>query len=185
MPGYSLLALASLATALLLPVAARADPGIDRVMVDAGYGNKVTVLQAGIGTADWKRWGLANGWSLSLYGKAGIALWRGNESQNQYVIDLSAYPVFRLQGEMTPGAVPYLEAAIGVNLLSGTRINNDRVFSTAFQFGEFVGAGVLFGAKHEYDLGLRIQHVSNGDIKEPNDGLNYGAVTFQYRFGAI
>jgi lipid A 3-O-deacylase len=77
---------------------------------------------------------------------------------------------------------PYLEASVGLHLLSHTQINETRQFSTAFQFGEFLGAGVAFGDNYRYDIALRIQHVSNGGIKNPNDGLTYGALVFQYRF---
>ena len=38
-------------------------------------------------------------------------------------------------------AALFVEGGLGVHLLSATRINNDRIFSTAFQFGEMVGIG--------------------------------------------
>ena len=64
--------------------------------------------------------------------------------------------MFRLDRGLASGVAPYPEASVGVNLLSSTRINDDREFSTAFQFGEFLGAGVAFGARRQYDLGLRV-----------------------------
>ena len=82
-----------------------------------------------------------------------------------------------------PGVVPYIEGSVGFNLLSRTRID-DRELSTAFQFGEYVGVGLAFGDKRQYDVGVRYQHVSNADIKKPNDGLTFGSVVFQYRFGS-
>ena len=65
---------------------------------------------------------------------------------------------------------PYMEAGIGVHLLSHTRINNDRDLSTAFQFGENAGTGIAFGEHHRFELGVYIQHESNASIKEPNPG---------------
>ncbi len=68
---------------------------------------------------------------------------------------------------------PYVEAGVGVHLLSHTRINNDRVLSTAFQFGENAGAGIAFGEHHRFEFGVYVQHESNARIKEPNNGLTY------------
>ena len=74
---------------------------------------------------------------------------------------------------------PYLEAGIGVHLLSHVRINNDRDLSTAFQFGENAGAGIAFGENHRFELGVYVQHESNASIKEPNPGLTYLGVVLR------
>jgi hypothetical protein len=164
-----------------------ATPGYcqDRVSVEVGAGNYVDVVGVGVGSTDWERWSVGKDWSLSLYGLGRIDYWHGNaaHAQNEELIDLSVAPVLRLERSSAWEFVPYFEASIGVHLLSHTRINEGRQFSTAFQFGEFLGAGVAFGKAHQYDLGLRVQHVSNGGIRNPNDGLTYGSLVFQYRFG--
>ena len=151
-----------------------------RVEVDAGVGNYVDVVGVGIGTDDWKRWSIGGNWSISLYAMAWVSYWRGNAAHD--LVDLSVAPVLRLEDRMRSTFAPYLEASVGLHLLSHTQINETRQFSTAFQFGEFLGAGVAFGDHYRYDIALRIQHVSNGGIKNPNDGLTYGALVFQYRF---
>ena len=86
----------------------------------------------------------------------------------------------RLEYSAGGSLIPYIEVSIGLNLLSQTQINEDRDFSTGLQFGEFLGAGVSFGGRHQFDIGLRLQHVSNGGIKNPNDGLTYGAPVIRY-----
>jgi hypothetical protein len=78
--------------------------------------------------------------------------------------------------------VPFVEAAIGFNALTHTWIENRRL-STAFQIGEFGGVGFAFGDRRQFDLGARYQHISNADIKRPNDGLSYASIVFQYHFG--
>ncbi len=75
----------------------------------------------------------------------------------------------------------YVEGGAGIHLLSHTRID-ERVFSTSFQFGELLGAGVNFGDREQYSIGVRIQHISNGRIKEPNDGITFGEIRFAYRW---
>ena len=106
-----------------------------------------------------------------------IANWRAREhTEHKELWDFGIAPVLRLQ-RSTEGTVPYLEASLGVHLLSKRHINGNREFSTAFQFGEFVGAGLLFGARQNVGLGLRLQHVSNGGIKNPNPGLSFASVS--------
>lgn len=48
--------------------------------------------------------------------------------------------------------------------------------------GEFVGTGVDFGDHGEYGVGVRLQHISNGCIKEPNFGATLGEVRISYRW---
>jgi hypothetical protein len=113
--------------------------------------------------------------------KIGVARWEGRDDDtvNKHVVELSAYPVIRLDGQARSGWSPYVEAGVGAHVLSGTRIN-DRQLSTALQFGEFVGVGVAIGDQRQLDLGVRVQHVSNGGIKRPNCGLTYGSIVVQY-----
>ena len=54
------------------------------------------------------------------------------------------------------------------------------MFSTKFQFGDHIGVGARFGAANRHDLGLRLQHVSNGGIKNPNPGINLLLLRYQY-----
>jgi len=51
---------------------------------------------------------------------------------------------------------------------------------SAFQFGEHLGFGYRFGVTGAYDLGYRFQHISNGNIKDPNDGINFHQIRLQY-----
>ena len=154
---------------------------IGRWSVEAGGGNYVDVLGLGVGTGDWIQGFIGKDWAWSVVGLGRAAYWRGNGSENRELFDLSAGPVARLERALGSKLALYVDASIGIHLLSHTKINEDRQFSTAFQFGEFLEMGVSFGAARQYDVGLRVQHVSNGGIKNPNDGLTYGALVIQYR----
>jgi len=82
-------------------------------------------------------------------GTAGLAYWRGcADALSNDLIDLSAAPVVRSEHAGDGGLAPYIEASIGVHPLSNSEINGSRDFSTAFQFGEFLGAGASFGRRH-------------------------------------
>lgn len=152
-----------------------------RVSVEAGAGNYVDVAGIGVGTGDLLQDALGESWSWSVFGLAGAAYWRGNNSENRELADLSVAPVAHLERRMSSKVALYVDGSVGFHLLSHTKVNDSREFSTAFQFGEFIELGVAFGLAYRYNIGLRLQHVSNGGIKNPNDGLSYGTLVFQYR----
>ena len=82
--------------------------------------------------------------------------------------DLHATPVWRADFART-----YIEGGIGLYLLSHT-INNDVThMSTSFEFGSHFGAGLRIGERRETRVGIALQHLSNGGIKEPNSGVNF------------
>jgi lipid A 3-O-deacylase len=172
------LALAGIALAPAVRAASLAPDGID---VTGGYGDNVAIYAVGVHwdslctCAAFK----AAGFDVRL--AAQLAYWDGREhpAANNSVWDGSLTPILRWSGPDTGPARLFVEAGIGAHLLSETRINTERVFSTAFQFGEIGIIGVGFGERHRYEIGALIQHVSNGAIKEPNNGLTYFGAIFR------
>jgi lipid A 3-O-deacylase len=89
--------------------------------------------------------------------------------------DLHATPVWRADFART-----YVEGGIGLYLLSHT-INNDVThMSTSFEFGSHVGVGLRLGERRETRVGIALQHLSNGGIKEPNGGVNFVLVNASF-----
>jgi lipid A 3-O-deacylase len=147
-------------------------------------GDTIYVYGVGIGWAPWWSTQLENDRKLSLRGIASVSGWYAHgHDVNKSLVAVGVYPVLRLDMAPAAGFVPYVEGAIGFNVLSHTWIENRRL-STAFQFGEFVAVGVAFGERNQFDLGARYQHISNADIKRPNDGLSYASIVFTYRFAS-
>ena len=150
---------------------------VDSVSVEAGRGtSSVDLWRLG---AQWKwqkHWFTEGDWHLGGYWDAQVGRWNGAG----HPTDLSLTPTFRL--ERKSGYGPYVEGAIGFHYISDKNIAAGKQFSTNFQFGDHVGAGVRFGDKGQYDLGLRLQHLSNAGIKHPNPGINFGIIRFQYHF---
>ncbi|HQT27237.1 MAG TPA: acyloxyacyl hydrolase [Burkholderiales bacterium] len=166
---------------LLFPTAAFA---IDGVSVEAGNGMGTDMMRVGA-QWDWhKKWFDNGTWHLGGYWDASVGEWRGHAQigGNQKITDFGLTPVFRYERDRIGGFAPYVEAAVGFHLISRTYINADRKFSTAYQFGDHVGAGVRFGKNGRYDLEYRFQHLSNGGIKEPNQGINFNQIRFEYHF---
>jgi hypothetical protein len=174
-----------LAAILAAPVAASGESTSalwpDGVDVTGGYGDNVAIYALGV------HWNSictctalkAAGFDLRL--AAQLAYWHGNEhpAANSSLWDVGLTPVFRWSAAPTGPVRFFAEAGIGVHLLSDTSINTQRVFSTAFQFGEIGVLGFGFGDGHRYEVGALVQHVSNGAIKEPNNGLTYFGAVFR------
>ena len=176
-------ALALAASAMLAQPAFAQDKLIDRASLEIGGGDKVQMVRFGA-QADWsKRWFEKNGWHLGGYWDASLAQWRGTayrnvDGQHQNITNIGFTPVFRYQADNLKGW--YAEGGIGVNLLSELYNNDDNRFSTAFQFGDHIGAGYVFDNK--WELGMKIQHFSNASIKRPNSGANFLLLKASYKF---
>jgi lipid A 3-O-deacylase len=112
---------------------------------------------------------------------AQVSYWHAQQhpTDNGSLWDVGVTPELRWLPAWGTSVQPYLEAGVGVHLLSHTRINNTRDLSTAFQFGENFGTGIAFGEDHRFELGVYVQHESNASIKEPNPGLTYLGVVFR------
>ena len=153
----------------------------DGAGITAGYGHDVAIYGVAV---HWDSLCACNdlrtrGFDTRLV--AQVAYWHGRQEPTEHgsLWDTSLTPVLRWSAPDFGGARLFVDAGVGAHILSATRINNDRIFSTAFQFGETAGAGVAFGDRHRYELGAYVQHVSNARIKEPNNGLTYFGVVLR------
>ena len=170
---------------LVLAPGARA---VDGMSLEVGKSDSAnaSVDMARIGLQwNWaRRWAIGSNWHIGGYWDVTFGHC-SNDSPgrtNNSISDFGVTPVFRLQ-QSAPGEFsPYVEAAVGVHLLSATSVSNLRRFSTAFQFGDHIGFGIRFGQKQAFDLGYRFQHISNADIKKPNQGIEFHQVRLQYNF---
>ncbi len=158
---------------------------VDGVFVEYGLGNMVEMGRVG---ALWKwdeSWLNEGDWHVTGFWEASLGNWRGYkpENDNQSIVEIGITPVFRFAPKYAVGVSPYLEGGfIGMHLISPTFIYSARKFGSAFQFGNHLGFGMSFGERHQFDFGYRYQHLSNGDIKQPNQGINFSELHFIYRF---
>jgi lipid A 3-O-deacylase len=123
-------------------------------------------------------------WTRSLNGKGrldlvpevGVSYWfASGEHRPKQAWQANAIPMFRWW--MSPHF--YVEGGIGPTVFSRTRFA-DKTISTAFQFGDHVGLGVL--VKPQQRIGMRYSHFSNASIKRPNPGLDIVQFTYTYEF---
>jgi hypothetical protein len=185
LPRFAHCALACLALATAAGSARGACPGAQhgRLLLEDGRGDELAA--GGVGwelplgaPCDEAR----NRWQFGALIR--VDRWRGREPAPapHSIWDASITPFVRWPVEKPFDARLYLEGGIGLHLLSHTRINSDRRLSTAFQLGEYIGASLELGREGQYSLGIRLQHVSNGGAKRPNDGVTYPMIILSRSF---
>lgn len=89
-------------------------------------------------------------------------------------------PVLRLRPDAA--AQWFVEAGVGANAIWPLYRKGSRRFSTLFNFGDLVAVGRSFGAAHQHEISLRLEHFSNADIKKPNPGENFVQLRYAWRF---
>jgi lipid A 3-O-deacylase len=113
--------------------------------------------------------------ALSGYFEASLNYWKGSSNE---IFAAAISPVFTASFCSDCRHVPYVEAGIGVALLSDNQIDG-RNLSTAFQFEDRIGVGLR---SDKLDLHVRYMHYSNADISKPNDGVDMYVAGLAYKF---
>jgi hypothetical protein len=158
-----------------LALAALPAAAVNGVSTELGFNDDVRMWRAGLQWNWQRRWFRGGKAELGGYWDLSAGGWRNGDDT---VYDLGLTPVFRYAG--TARGSLYVEAAIGFHLLSDLRIDENKLFSTSFQFGDHIGIGMRFGPRDRYDVGLRLQHLSNGGIRKPNPGIDFIQLRLQY-----
>lgn len=156
------------ATAFLL--AATQAQALDSISGEIGSGTRhVDMWRLG---AQWKQKQprRLEGTHFRVYWDASVGTWDGDIGS---LVDFGLTPVLRYGGKHGP----YADGGIGFHLLSDTHISSAIDFSTKFQFGDHIGAGWRF---ERYDFALRLQHLSNAGVRNPNPGINFLQFRIQY-----
>ena len=100
-----------------------------------------------------------------------------NRSMNFY----SASPVARYTFTYPWPVNPYIDIGIGVSYRDHTRLGG-RNMGIHFAFEDRIGAGLIFGRKQEWTLGIQALHFSNCHFASNNAGVTFPVmVTLAYR----
>ena len=155
---------------LLVPSVARSEA----LAAEVGYGEHVRIQSLEL-DFDWCRTcRLAAPEHTSLAWELAVQAMQGHRPHeaNDNLFALGAMPLLRYSWPDRNGGF-FVEDGIGVHLVSRTRLYTERELGTAFQFGELLGVGVRFCRQNACETGIRLQHMSNADIKTPNDGVTF------------
>lgn len=182
-PRIAALALALFAAATAAPVpAAERSPEADppQLTLQGGYDGEIAVYGIGI---VWPFPVFAD--TLSRYGldvrmAADFLRWdsrKAGDTGNSFLWDAGLTSYLRWRPADDAWRNVFVQAGLGIHVVSHTTIDPGRNLATAFQFGEAAAVGMRFGPGHRYEITAFARHVSNGDIKRPNWGFTYYGAT--------
>lgn len=175
----------AVASAFAAPLAQAAESSIfSPSSVFAQVGEAVGIQSLALGaTWDWGRsWGVGPG-RLGGYWETSVAGWtfHGAGGDRTGIAQLAFKPTFRYRFD--DGASPWFgEAGVGLTVLNRHYTSDRKDFGSRFNFGDHLAVGRSFGERQEHELALRIEHFSNGGIKEPNPGATFLQLRYAYRF---
>ena len=144
------------------------DKGVRKISLAAGWDREEPLWQG-------------QKWHLALRHEVELGIWRIRHASD--AVEFGYSPVLRLIRPLSTHAGRlFVEGSIGVRLISNKRLSPDFGMSTAFQFSDMLGIGYQWGAERRTTVGVRATHVSNGGIKKPNHGVNFGQLYVQRTF---
>lgn len=176
------------ALALALPVQAQdAVPyGERRVFAEAGSTSHDTQsLTVGVtfhsALVDRPLWGgrLTSHWDLYISQWRGESLTPGRDRES--LTQIAFVPTLRLRLDQGRSRW-FVEGGIGASLMDSRYLTPHKTFSTRFNFADHLGAGLNLGARRQHELALRLQHVSNANIKKPNPGEDFLQLRYSTAF---
>jgi hypothetical protein len=154
----------------------------DRMSMELGGGEHVYVVRVG---AEWD-WNdnlmQVLGLDLSTYWQLDFSKWQSTRdaSQDGANVTVGFTPMFRFTGKKG-SFQPYLDVGVGAYLFSVSELE-DHEFGSNFQFSSLFGVGARFGKRHQWSLGYKFQHYSNGSVRVPNHGINFNFLTLSYKY---
>ena len=173
-----------LAAAVGLAASAASIASAQSVALSAGYAEQTNIFgiaavwDASSPLLDRNDWRITGHVELDLMYLQGR---RSNTTGYQSLAAIGVTPIARFEWPKE-GYASFLDVGVGINFLSHTLLQEEQHFGIALQFGELLGTGIRFGERSAYEIGVRLEHMSNADIKLPNSGLTLGVVRVAYHF---
>lgn len=163
---------------LMLLGAVRPAQPADRIGAALGQAPGVTMIQGSM------TWVSGPGSPLSRFSRAlgaesawqaGISAWHSDApgGARRSLVGVGLTPMLRWPLSWAPARGLFAEAGIGPRLWSGLSIGTHQRFGTEFEFGTIIGVGTRFGEGERYEISLRVEHLSNASIRQPNPGINF------------
>jgi hypothetical protein len=136
--------------------------------------------------ATWK-WNWSREYSFGTatgYTEVAVGRWatdNNTDGGQDWVTQVGITPVIRVHPH-SQFADWFVEGGVGINLIRPFYRDDDKRFSTQFNFGDHIGIGREFGRDARQEISLRLQHFSNAGLKEPNPGENFMQIRYSSRY---
>jgi lipid A 3-O-deacylase len=155
----------------------------DAVFAQGGFARNATTT-ASVGLAwdwDWerlRRHAFVNG-STELF----VSHWQARSFVEGYqgFQQVVLLPVLRMRLDQGRSRW-YLETGIGASWMNRMYVTPTKQFSTQWNFYDMVGLGYSWGKERQHELALRLVHVSNAGIRDPNPGEDFVLLRYAQRF---
>lgn len=157
-------------TALQLAPAATADT-LPELRIATAYGSESDV---DIFTAAW--FGKAPRWTRANRLEFATGIIHDSEATRLFAF---VGPVWRLEGG---GRAPFVEFSFGPTVLGGATVGG-RDLGGNLHFRSALALGKTFGRREAFQLAIRVEHVSNGGLREANPGLDSIGLSFAFGNG--
>jgi hypothetical protein len=169
----------SLLLACAAPFAAQAAGWTpDGLFVEGGVAPSSThsVTAGAMWTWDWQgRFGNTEATALTEFY---VSRWSG---RGEPVTQAALVPLVRLR--LDHGRSPwFMEGGIGVSMMDKLYRNDGKEFSTRFNFVDVFAVGRSLGADRRSELSVRVAHISNANLKQPNPGQNFLQLRYAVKF---
>jgi lipid A 3-O-deacylase len=130
------------------------------------------------------QWPMGEAWHIVSYLEPALGYWRGGSRKPPAptIYEVAVTPVFRLEPTGCSAFNPFIETGLGIHFISGHHVTDERDLASTYQFGSHLGVGVRFGTRSQFEVGYRLQHLSNAGLKQPNQGINFNILHFGYSF---
>jgi len=169
---------------VLSATSAHAEPNDPAAFVQVGQGDRA-VRSVAIGLSrDFTAANPDRPSPWSFYAEGIIGEWFSHHhdaGQRTQFTQLTATPVARY----TFGGVlndVFVEVGVGLSLITPHFEDHGRRFSTNFNFDDHASLGIRFGERDANELSIRAEHFSNGGVRNPNPGQNFGQLRFARHF---
>lgn len=157
-------------------------PGADwGLRLQEGQDSELKMVELGAERRECALVPAAAGFSLDVAPVASLGYWEADSDSlyHHHAFDLAYVPMLHWRLPVADHTRLDFEFGIGPMYLSEPQIGN-RIKSTGFQFSDHFGVG-LGSSDGKWRIGFAFRHVSNLDIKDPNDAVDFKGVVLSYR----
>lgn len=181
LPAFAAVALFTFtASADAQPADPLATPSVYLQTAVATHGTDALTLGATVPWSSWEStlWGsqVRGYWDIS------VSRWTADGPGGRFHTNLlGVTPSFRLVPDAGRSRWFY-DVGVGATLASRRYVTLYKAFSTRFNFASHLGVGLALGAQRQHELQLRLEHVSNAGLKEPNPGENLVQLRYALHF---
>lgn len=143
------------------------------------HGMRQDALELGIHPESWR----ASPLGMRLAGRVDVTggVLRRNDERTAFV---SVGPVIEWHAPLGLGPA-FLELGISPTFLEDTEFRDqgtETELGSNFQFTSHAAIGLAFGARRQFVVAYRIQHISNANVDADNTGVDFDGITARWRF---